>query len=144
MHRIISSFFRMMTVFLLLAFMSACATTATSTDVTSETLGTTSDVTSEITSSTTPGEEDAPSKTDEALDFTVANLDHIKTDMAAGGGEHLRALATLLGVTVSHQEAFFSFTKEKFRALYRSDKTTAEELVEKFRAEISTNPELKD
>ena len=138
MHTIISFFFRMMTVFALLAFMSACATTTTSTDATSETLGTTSD----STSSTTPGEEPTPSKEDEALEFTMANLDHIKTDMASGGGEHLRALATPLGVSVSHQEAFFSITKEKFSTLYSSDKTTAEELVKKLKAEISAHPEL--
>ncbi len=143
MPTIIPFFFRMMTVFTLLAFMTACTTTS-STDATSESLGTTSDVTSDVTSSTTPGEEPAPSEADEALEFTIANLDRIKTDMAAGGGEHLRALATLLGVSVSHQEAFFSITKEKFSSLYSSDKTTAEELVEKLMAEISTNPELRD
>lgn len=143
MPTIIPFFFRMMTVFTLLAFMPACTTT-TSTDATSESLGTTSDVTSDVTSSTTPGEEPTPSEVNEALEFTIANLDRIKTDMAAGGGEHLRALATLLGVSVSHQEAFFSITKEKFSSLYSSDKTTAEELVEKLMAEISAHPELRD
>ena len=144
MHTIIPFFFRMMICFALLAFMSACAITSTSTDVTSETLGTTSDISSDIASSTTPGEEPTPSKEGEALEFAIANLDHIKTDMASGGGEHLRALATLLGVLVSHQEAFFSITKEKFSALYSSDKTTAEELVEKLKAEISAHPDLRD
>lgn len=143
MPTIIPFFFRMMTVFTLLAFMPACTTT-TSTDATSESLGTTSDVTSDVTSSTTPGEEPTLSEVNEALEFTIANLDRIKTDMAAGGGEHLRALATLLGVSVSHQEAFFSITKEKFSSLYSSDKTTAEELVEKLMAEISAHPELRD
>ena len=140
----ISVFFRMMTVFALLAFMFACATTSTSTDATSETLGTISDISSDITSSTTPGEKPTPSKEDEALEFTIANLDHIKTDMASGDGEHLRTLATLLGVSVSHQEAFFFITKEKFSALYSSDKTTAEELVKKLKSEISAHPELRD
>ena len=143
MPTIIPFFFRMMTVFALLAFMAACTTTS-STEATSESIGTTSEGTSDITSSTTPGEEPTPSKADEAIEFTKANLDHIKTDMAAGGGEYLKALATLLGVSVSNQEAFFAITKEKFSDLYSSDKTTAEELVEKLMAEISAHPELTD
>jgi hypothetical protein len=143
MPTIIPFFFRMMTVFALLAFMAACTTTS-STEATSESIGTTSEGTSDITSSTTPGEEPTLSEVDEALEFTIANLDHIKTDMAAGGGEYLKALATLLGVSVSNQEAFFAITKEKFSDLYSSDKTTAKELVEKLMAEISAHPELRD
>ncbi len=144
MHVTISTLFRMIPVFVLVALMSACATTSTSTDVTSDTLETTSDLSTDITSSTTPGDEPPPSRADEALEFTEANLDRIKTDMASGGGEHLRALATLLGVSVSRQEAFFSLTKDKFTALYSSDETNAEELIERLMDEISANPELMD
>ena len=144
MYTTISVFFRMLTVFAFLALMAACATTTGSTEGTSETFANTTDATSALTSSTCPREEPAPTETqpDEALEFTRANLGRIKTDMAAGGGEHLRALSTLLGVNVSQQQAFFSITKEKFSDLYSSDSTTAEELLEKLRYEISSNPEL--
>ncbi len=133
----------MMAIFAVLALMAGCAVTTSSTEGTSETVANTSEASSDLTSSTTPGEDEpAPSETDEALEFTKANLGRIKTDMAAGGGEHLRALSTLLGVPVSQQQTFFSITKENFSDLYSSDKTTAEELLEKLRVEVSSNPGL--
>ena len=142
MHAKISLFFRMMALFAVLALTAACATTTGSTEGTSETFANTTDATSDLTSSTCPSEEPAPSQETEALAFTQANLGRIKTEMAAGGGEHLRALATLLGVPVSQQQTFFSITKEKFIDLYSSDQTTAEELLKKLNAEISSNPGL--
>ncbi len=144
MYSTISLFFRMMAIFAVLAMMAACAVTTGSTEGTSETFVNTTEASSDLTSSTCPREDEpaAPTPKDEAMEFTKANLGRIKTDMAAGGGEHLRALATLLGVPVSQQDAFFSITKENFTDLYSSDSTTAEELLEKLRAEISSNPGL--
>jgi hypothetical protein len=78
------------------------------------------------------------------MEFTKANFERVKTDMAVGCGEHLASLATLLGVSPSHQEEFFSFTKENFSTLYSSDETTAEELLAKLDSELSANPRLRD
>ena len=140
MHSTISLFFRMMAIFSVLTLMAACAVTTGSTEGSSETFVNTSEASTKLTSSTSPrGDSSALIPTDEALKFTKANHGRIKTDIAAGGGEHLRALSTLLGVPVIQQQAFFSITKENFTDLYSSDETTSEELLEKLRVEVSSN-----
>lgn len=38
-------------------------------------------------------------------------------DMARGQGEHLASLATMMGVPLEHQPAFFSLAQDRYRTL---------------------------
>jgi len=145
MYTAISLSFRLIAIFAALSLMSACAVTTRASQGSSETFANTSEASTKLTSSTSPrSSSKTDTKTEETIEFTRANFERVKTDMAVGGGEHLASLATLLGVSPSHQEEFFSLTKENFSNFYSSDETTAEELLAKLDLELSVNPQLRD
>ncbi len=62
-------------------------------------------------------------------DFAAVNFERLKKDMAAGQGEHLVALASLLGVPRDQQAEFFTFAKEKFPLVVPSARVTSDEMV---------------
>ena len=49
--------------------------------------------------------------------FMTANLDNLSQDMAQGQGEHLAALAALMGIPQNEQSAFFALTQHNASAL---------------------------
>jgi hypothetical protein len=75
--------------------------------------------------------------------FASANFDRLKEDMAAGQGEHLASLATLLSVPQSQQSAFFSFTKANFSLVCPSEHVTPDELVAALTREMSSRPQFR-
>src|SRR4029079_264848 len=44
--------------------------------------------------------------------FVANTVESLSEDIARGGGEHLAALATLMGVPVEHQPAFFALAQQ--------------------------------
>ncbi|HRD67058.1 MAG TPA: DUF3015 family protein [Candidatus Competibacter sp.] len=62
-------------------------------------------------------------------EFASVNLDRLRNDMAAGQGEYLVSLATLLNVEPGHQPAFFALTRDQFAELFPDDRTTAAEML---------------
>ena len=49
--------------------------------------------------------------------FVATTIDSLSEDIARGGGEHLAALATLMGVPVEHQPAFFALAQQHYHEL---------------------------
>ena len=49
--------------------------------------------------------------------FVASTFEAISDDMARGGGEHLAALATLMGVPAGHHPAFFAMAQRQYRDL---------------------------
>ena len=49
--------------------------------------------------------------------FVASTFESLSQDMARGQGEHLASLATMMGVPVEHQPAFFSLTQNRYRTL---------------------------
>lgn len=72
--------------------------------------------------------------------FASVNLEQLRNDMAAGQGEYLGSLATLLDVDASQQAAFFAMTRDKFTALFPSDHTTASEMLTTLNREMHNDP----
>jgi hypothetical protein len=127
----------------LLSIVYACAVTVDSTESSSKTFQNTTDASSKFTSSTSPGSDSGGSdKKEQALAFSRAQLERIKTDMAVGGGEHLTSLAVLLGVPSHNQPEFFSLTKANFSTLFSSEPTTAEELLARLEDQLDAHPAL--
>lgn len=83
------------------------------------------------TSATTGGSSSAVfmNRQEQVAAFTQTHLERLKQDMAAGQGEHLASLATLLGIEPSRQSDFFDLTQRQFTELFPSDRTTATELL---------------
>jgi hypothetical protein len=75
-------------------------------------------------------------------EFARANLDHLRSDMAAGQGEYLDSLVSLMGVAPDHQSAFRTLTRERFTALFPSENTTATEMLATLNREMQTDPSL--
>src|SRR5205823_11143424 len=52
--------------------------------------------------------------------FAQLNFENLSQEMAQGQGEHLASLATLMGVPVEHQAAFFAMTQERYTSLVKT------------------------
>ena len=68
--------------------------------------------------------------------FVEANFDNLRNEMAAGEGEYLNSLATLLEVPSSEKDNFFALTQRRYDKLFESIDTTPQQLV------VSLNQEL--
>ena len=53
--------------------------------------------------------------------FAALNYDNLKTDMAAGGGEYLASLGSLMGVPDAQQPAFFQIVQGHYAATSRAN-----------------------
>ena len=139
----IHSFCLIIAVLSVLSVICACAVTTAPTEASSGTLENTTNASSKFTSSTSPGSDSGESaQKEQALAFSRVQLERIKTDMAVGGGEHLAALATLLGVPSDNQPQFFALTKANFSTLFSSEQTTAEELLARLDSQLDAHPAL--
>ena len=69
--------------------------------------------------------------------FAEANFSRLKEDMAAGQGEYLTSLATLMEVPHNDRQDFFDLTKSNFQALFPSDHTTSEEMLSALAVKLS-------
>jgi Protein of unknown function (DUF3015) len=100
-----------------------------------------SDFTSSSSGNSSSQEKKA-NKEEKIRDFAKVNFERLKEDMAAGRGEHLTSLATLLEVPPDSQEQFFLFTQEKFADVVGSEQVTSEEMLAALRHELSVHPVL--
>ncbi|MGB5054281.1 MAG: DUF3015 domain-containing protein, partial [Nitrospirales bacterium] len=61
--------------------------------------------------------------------FAAINFDNLAQEMAQGEGEHLTSLATLMGIPVAQQPAFFAITQEKYTTLLQEGETSPKAVV---------------
>ena len=95
------------------------------------------------TGGSSPSKPTALSDEEKVRLFASANFDRLKEDMAAGQGEHLASLATLLSIPKAQQPAFFSFTKANFSLVCPSEQVTPDEMVSSLTREMSTHPQFR-
>lgn len=110
---------------LMLAALSACTLRASTEQTT--------DTTSNITASTSGHSwftNDGLVKNDQKITaFAHLNFENLKQDMAAGHGEYLASLSSLMGITPDHQTDFFLLTQTHYTTLVRSEQTTPAEML---------------
>lgn len=86
-----------------------------------------------------------PSKTvmkeEHKKSFVAVNMDSLSRDMAQGSGDHLEALAALMGIQDDDKPAFFSMAQEEYTALAPTD-VSADSLLAGLSSAMSTRPEL--
>ena len=138
-----SKVLRFLAISLLGMTMISCASTTDSTEGTSKSFANTSEASTKVTSSTSPDSSSEDDDEKEARAFTTVNFDRVKTDMAAGGGEYLASLASLLGVPPSRRAAFFELTQRKFSTLVDSNRISPDALLAKLDAELAARPDLR-
>ncbi len=56
--------------------------------------------------------------------FVARNMDTLAVEMAQGNGDHLAALATLLGLADADKSAFYSLAKDQYEPLFSASGTT--------------------
>ena len=103
---------------------SACSFKAT----TKETTDTSSNITGS-TSGKSWFEGGLVKKDQEVNAFADLNFDNLKQDMAAGHGEYLASLGSLMGVMPARQNEFFALTQAHYTTLVGSEQTTPVEML---------------
>ncbi len=61
--------------------------------------------------------------------FTGANLDKLASNMAAGRGEALATMASLMGIAEADKPAFYAATHAHFATIFPSSDVTAEQVL---------------
>ncbi len=74
--------------------------------------------------------------------FVVQNFASLEKEMASGGGEHIRTLASLLGCPSEKRVQFISYTQQNYESIFENEKTTPKEMLNTLRKGLSTHPEL--
>ena len=74
--------------------------------------------------------------------FAQLNFENLSQEMAQGQGEHLASLATLMGVPVEHQAAFFAMTQERYTSLVKTGESSPVAMVKAINDAIATHPVL--
>jgi len=119
-----SKWFPFISVAVLAFVMSACTFKGT----TNQTTDTTSNITG-TTSGKSWFEGGLVKKDQEVNAFADLNFDNLKQNMAAGHGEYLASLGSLMGVTPAHQNEFFALTQAHYTTLVGSEQTTPAEML---------------
>jgi hypothetical protein len=68
-------------------------------------------------------------------------LDRVAADMSAGGGEHLRVLADLIGIEEGRQAEFFRMTQKNFVRIVPGDDVDAEQVLLNLQQVMAENEE---
>jgi len=95
---------------------------------TNETTDTTSNITG-TTSGKSWFEGGLVKKDQEVNAFAHLNFENLKQDMAAGHGEYLASLGSLMGIAPAHEANFFALTQAHYTTLIRSEQTTPAEML---------------
>ncbi|WNM58856.1 DUF3015 domain-containing protein [Candidatus Nitrospira allomarina] len=74
--------------------------------------------------------------------FAAVNFDNLAQEMAQGEGEHLTSLATLMGIPVVQQPAFFAMTQEKYTTLVQEGETSPKAVVKAIHEAMVDHPVL--
>jgi hypothetical protein len=130
------------TLLLAMLVLSSCAVTTDSTKSSTETFENTTDASSEFTSSTSPRDNEHHPQRARVNEFTTGNFERLRADVAVGNGEHLAALAALLGIAEADRPAFYRFAKARFSAWFSSDRTSAADFLARLRADLARHGEL--
>jgi hypothetical protein len=74
--------------------------------------------------------------------FVASNLDNLSVDIAQGQGDHLSALAGLMGIADKDKAAFYSVAQANYTNLFNSPQTTSKDMLGALNTAMLTNPDL--
>ena len=74
--------------------------------------------------------------------FIASTFDTLSEDMARGGGEHLAALATLMGVPAEQQPAFFAMAQQQYGAFVEAGELSSVAVVRALQEAMKEQPVL--
>jgi hypothetical protein len=74
--------------------------------------------------------------------FVASMFENLSEDLARGQGEHLASLATMMGVAVEHQSAFFSLAQERYRILMERGEDSPFSVIKAIQESVTGHPLL--
>jgi len=74
--------------------------------------------------------------------FAEVNLDSLRREMAAGQGEYVNTLASLLGASEATRPQMVSFFHAEYQSLFPSAQTSSDEMLKTLAQKLSAHPEL--
>lgn len=74
--------------------------------------------------------------------FVEVNFESLKKEIAAGEGEYVQTLASLLGAPQIKQSTLVRYFKQQYASLIPSSSTTFADLLRNIQKELSAHPEL--
>ena len=74
--------------------------------------------------------------------FVASTFDTLSSDMAKGGGEHLAALAALMGVPVEQQPVFFVMAQQQYLVLVEAGEVSSVAVVKALQDAMTGYPAL--
>ena len=116
---------RLISVAVLALTVAACSFKATS----KETTDTTSNITGSTSGKSWFTDIGLVKNDQQVTAFAHLNFENLKQDMAAGHGEYLASLGSLMGIAPDHQADFFALTQAHYATLVRSEQTTPAEML---------------
>ena len=72
--------------------------------------------------------------------FVAGALESLSVDMARGGGEHLTALATLMGIPAEQHPVFFAMTQQQYQVLVGAGEVSAVAVVNALQDAMHEHP----
>lgn len=69
--------------------------------------------------------------------FFETNMDHLRADMASGGGEYMTAFGALLGCDADVQDDLNSFAQTNYSSVFPTEQTTAQQALYTFKLQVS-------
>src|SRR5689334_14540268 len=96
-----------------------------------------------ISSGTSGCTEDGAVKVARATEVYVdVNFDSLRREMAAGNGEYVNTLASMLGATETTRPQMVQFFQTEYQSLFPQAGTTSAELLQSLAEKLSAHPEL--
>ena len=74
--------------------------------------------------------------------FVAANLDGLSEDIAKGQGDHLSALAQVMGIEDEDKPSFYSLTQSHYETLFDQDSTSAKQMLSALDNALLRTPNL--
>jgi len=74
--------------------------------------------------------------------FAEVNLDSLRQEMAAGQGEYVNTLASMLGATEANRPAMVRFFQSEYTHLFPTSTTSSDEMLSRLTERLSQHPEL--
>jgi hypothetical protein len=74
--------------------------------------------------------------------FAEVNLDSLRREMAAGQGEYVNTLASMLGASETNRPAMVQFFHSQYTNLFPTSSTSSDEMLSHLTERLSQHPEL--
>ncbi len=74
--------------------------------------------------------------------FVASNLDNLSQEAAQGHGEHLAALADIIGIDKADQPTFFDLAQQEYDLLFPASEQSPEQVMASLNAAMAQHPEL--